>query len=790
MKKCYTLIFTLLFVSLCFAQNVTIESTINALQKDQLLFEKVFVHTNKTKYGLDDVIWFKTYVVTNDNKPSVKTTVLYVNLFSESGELIRTKNVLIQNGVGTGQFEIFGDVKKGTYYLQANTNYMKNFGEDNKYIQKIEIDEAAQTTTDTIVTYDLQVFPQGGYLLENVENTLGIKALINGKSIDYEGVIVNSKNKTITSFKNTHMGMAKTKFHYLPSETYKAIFKLNDTTIKVKLPKAKTTGLTLNTTKSNNTVLNLELKTNLESIKHSKTNYTLLFHQNNKLIDYVAVNVIDTSAVKLEINKAGFFNGVNTVTVFEKNVPVLERKFFVYKKDIKQKVSLDLLSTLSDSTVYKLKLKDSKVVSNISLSVLPENGAYKQMTTIESAFLLTPYIKGYVENPSYYFNTDNENRFQYLDLLLLTQGWTQYNTADYVNSLNPKYKYNFEEGFSLKGTVSPLKSNNLGLLAKNNQVVAETFLNNTPEFEFKNLLVYKGDSIKVSFLKGADKNIAEKPRNITFDTLVSNKKSLMYSFQKRYKKFQKAYTKEQKVGTLNLKDLNQLDEVSLKGKRRSKEAVLDKAFLDKYRRLVFNLGEYYKLDIPEKYTKNNMDIGTYLREYKGLKIINTPSGEQLTNGKEINNFGAVTLTAVSLDGVDLRKPNVTVLNLSQVFKIRMDEIDRIVFRPRPSRKSFDRIGIFTTDNYKKGIKELFKSYVFKNGYDKSKKYYNPVYDYTFKNENKTIDWKPNLITDTLGEVAFKIKKDDTSNECLFVIQGFTEQGRLISSIVTTNEIAY
>jgi hypothetical protein len=789
MKKRYTLIFALLFISLCFAQNKDIETTINALQKDQLLFEKVFVHTNKTKYTVDDVIWFKAYVVTNDNKPSVKTTVLYVSLFSESGKLVRTKNVLIQNGVGTGQFEVFGDVKKGTYYLQANTNYMKNFGEDNKYIQKIQIDKATVSTTN-IANYDIQVFPQGGYLLENIDNTLGLKALINGKNTDYTGVIVDSENKEIASFKNQYLGMAKVKFRYLPSERYQAIFKLKDTIIKVKLPEAKITGLTINTSKSTATTLKLELQTNLKSIKQSKTNYMLLFHQRNKLIDYVAVNFIDTAAVKLEIDKAGFLNGVNTVTVFKDNLPILERKFFVYKGKIKQELTLETLASRNDSTTYKIKLEGNKIKGNMSVSVLPESASYAQTTTTESAFLLTPYINGYIENPAYYFNADNANRFSHLDLLLLTQGWTQYTAADYIVAQNPKSKYNFEQGYTLSGTVTPLKSNNLGLLSKNNQVVAETFLNSTPEFEFKNLLVYKGDSIKVSFLIGADRNIAEKPRNISFDTLVDIKRNLIYNFEKDYVKFEKEYAEEQKVGALNLKDLNQLDEVSLKGKRKSKEAVLEKAFIDKYRRLVFNLGEYYKLDIPEKYIKNNMDIGAYLREYKGLKIISTPIGEQLTNGIVIDDFGRVRLTAVILDGVDLRKPGVTVLSLSQVFKIRMDEIDRLVFRPKTSSKSYDRIGIFTTDNYKKGVKELFKHYVFKNGYDTSKKYYNATYDYAFENESTAIDWKPNLVTDASGEVTFKIKEDDISNEHLFIVQGFTKQGQLISSIITRNGTVY
>ena len=119
---------------------------------------------------------------------------------------------------------------------------------------------------------------------------------------------------------------------------------------------------------------------------------------------------------------------------------------------------------------------------------------------IESAFLLTPYLKGYVENPAYYFNKNINNRLQHLDLLLLTQGWVAYNTEAFIKQINPESNYNFEQGFSLQGNVNPLKSNILALLSTDNQIVKETFLNGKHDFTFNNLLVYKGDSIKLSFL--------------------------------------------------------------------------------------------------------------------------------------------------------------------------------------------------------------------------------------------------------------------------------------------------
>ena len=51
-------------------------------------------------------------------------------------------------------------------------------------------------------------------------------------------------------------------------------------------------------------------------------------------------------------------------------------------------------------------------------------------TNIEAAFLLTPYLKGYIEKPSYYFNNTDRKKLIELDLLLLTQGWSKYDWND------------------------------------------------------------------------------------------------------------------------------------------------------------------------------------------------------------------------------------------------------------------------------------------------------------------------------------------------------------------------
>src|SRR5664279_3695879 len=68
-------------------------------------------------------------------------------------------------------------------------------------------------------------------------------------------------------------------------------------------------------------------------------------------------------------------------------------------------------------------------------------------STISSWFLLESDVRGPVEVPSYYFDPSNPDRLKDLDLLLLTQGWRDFEW---------KYKamiYPPENGFTISGRV-------------------------------------------------------------------------------------------------------------------------------------------------------------------------------------------------------------------------------------------------------------------------------------------------------------------------------------------------
>jgi hypothetical protein len=205
--------------------------------------------------------------------------------------------------------------------MQAYTNYMRNFGNENVFIQEIIIlNKKRENEHLSITKYDIQIFPEGGYLLEGVDNTIGIKSLINGNSYDYSGTIINSKNQEVTNFKSEHLGMTKCNFIYSEKEKYTALININDTILRIKIPLAQSKGPLLSI-KNKQKIINLKIITNNKSLEDLKTNkYHLLFHQRNKIIYLLEINSLDIS---LELEKKLFFNGVNSITLFKNNKPII-----------------------------------------------------------------------------------------------------------------------------------------------------------------------------------------------------------------------------------------------------------------------------------------------------------------------------------------------------------------------------------------------------------------------------------------------------------------------------------
>jgi hypothetical protein len=755
------------------------------MQKNPHLKEKVYVHTNKTSYFNDDVIWFKAYVGDSINLPSIETRVLEVELFDDQGNHVFDRKIAITGGTGHGQFELNDAVPPGKYYLRARTNYMRNFGEEYRYLQEIEIfgEKVTNRSTEEHINYEIQFLPEGGQLIEDVQNTLGIKATVNGRGIDFQGTIIDEEGKTVSTFSSEHEGMGKCSLVYEKGKTYLARIKVQDTHIEQALPKALAKGVSLQADNSDGENLKVYLKTNEGTFYDQVySNYKLLFHQDRQLFQLVSVARLDSITGLIETNKNIFLDGVITATLFANDEPIAERKFFIETDRKKPFVSLEKSSIDNDSITYTLLARgqNEKLMADLSVSVLSKTSEVADLNnTIKSSFLLTPYVKGHIENPGYYFNPSNEKRKEHLDLLLLTQGWTGYTLKEMIEKKSPIEKYAFETGFELKGKIDEdTKRKNVVLIPDNFRILDKAKLEGNPDFNFQNLDVFKGDTVRVAYQNWLGKII--KPEKIVYDT-VQKKTVATLNVPKRFKianaKNNAVYPSDKTNGTglvyttdnqlQNLDGIIGLDEVIVTEKQRDEKYFERRKIIEKYEPLVSNIGTYYDLPIPEvasKYNASLMDLiglqGYRLRtnnnvQYELLGPLSRKGPKTaylFINGRLMQ---PEELTSIQLHMKDIA--NIMVSNLGT---------SGVIFQ------------VFTAET----TIELFDRFVIKNGYDRAKKYYTPLstFEQSKPKDLLEIDWKPNLKTDEKGEVFFKILKNSKTRGLLFSIQGFSEKGHLIS----------
>jgi hypothetical protein len=112
-------------------------------------------------------------------------------------------------------------------------------------------------------------------------------------------------------------------------------------------------------------------------------------------------------------------------------------------------------------------------------------------STILSNLLLTSDLKGYVENPNYYFLNDNKDTRANLDLLMLTQGYRRFVWKQVLNNSYPANARQPQKGISLSGLINdmsgkPVPNAKVSLLTKNAGVaLSDTTADATGHFVLK-----------------------------------------------------------------------------------------------------------------------------------------------------------------------------------------------------------------------------------------------------------------------------------------------------------------
>lgn len=426
--------------------------------------EKVYLHIDRTIFKSGEDIWFKAYIIDFlTNKPSENTNNLHVELISPESNILQQRIIRIQKGTGNGDFRLNDSLPSGKYLIRAYTNYMRNFGSDLFFTKEINIinpteilekEDSIRFIQDRLF---IDFFPEGGSLVDDVNSIVAFKATNSiGNGINISGSIFTGSGDFVTTIESSNLGMGF--FQHKPSaeeEFYLVAKNNNINSTRVDLPQSFPTGIVIHSVKLENKKLFLKLLTNEKSLQlYKNKEFRLEISIRNlfaKQTNLKVTSVINNFLIPLD----NFPQGILKLTLFDPSgKPAAERLIFNFNdKEARLGISTDKdLYSLREPATLKLTLSGNESSkANLSLSVFDSKMSLdtsKYSSNIASWFLLESDIRGRIENPGIYFDVSNENRFEQMDLLLLTQGW-----RDFVWKYDTTKTFEHEIGFSVKGHV-------------------------------------------------------------------------------------------------------------------------------------------------------------------------------------------------------------------------------------------------------------------------------------------------------------------------------------------------
>ncbi len=481
--------------------------------------EKVYLHTDKDVYFATDTIWFSGYVENASYASEFdESNYIYVELISselyrdatswtnfskyEQSVVVRKKIKRINNHF-QGCIVVPELNSTGRAVIRAYTYWMLNRPAEYMFYKELELTNPmkdklvssmkekkikdkdrylrlgekapGETETEGIADkderYDVQFLPESGNYVRGLNSVIYVKAIgEGGAGVKIFGDIVDSDDNVVAEYSTDSLGFGRIDIPAVASENLYASVKdpYGYEGKKVKLPKAVTSGVTINGNMNVNGTDGFDQTDKAEftvAISEELLSNSLKVFLHNGSEPYYS-KPLDKATEAISLNLKSLTPGIHSVSVIDGAGNVYaERPFMVLPTE---KESLELSA---DKQEYKKReLVNLKIhvpqemldsTANFSVSVtdmgITDNC---EKTTMQSYMLMKSELKGYIENIDWYFNTgvSLSERMQRADMLMQTQGWRYYDTEKILHGKTDKPYFGREYIQTLFGKViNPLR---------------------------------------------------------------------------------------------------------------------------------------------------------------------------------------------------------------------------------------------------------------------------------------------------------------------------------------------
>ena len=503
---------TLFYALVCTVWNISAQSHKDIASVDSLATrverfgtglpqEKVYLHIDNTCYFVGDTIWYKAYVTRSDKGWLTDLSkIMYVELLTPDGYLVERQQLKMEDGTAHGAFTLTDSLYAGYYELRAYTRWMLNFGRyehpHSKYTENMFYNKqmakdffrdydklysrvfpvfdhpketghyAKDMTLRPMRRYykarkgkpeiDLRFYPEGGHLIEGTDGHVAFE--INdeeGKHLEAELSIIDSDGKEVARTRTLNRGRGVfTLTDMKPDDKYKARLHYQDYDYEVKLPEVEKEGYALHVERKDRV-----LRMIIQGTNESKEELGIQIPCNGVSKAFRKLSPADMRKDTVDIFWASLPTGVNQITVFNGEGRIYaDRLFFVNHHDYDQPL-INIEGIKQEYTPFELIELRMKLFrhhdADVSLAIrdhATDETTYDNGTML-TEMLLASEIKGFVENPGWYFEADDSLHRHALDLLMMVQGWRRHDWRMMAGLEHTQFEFLPEKIQTLSGSV-------------------------------------------------------------------------------------------------------------------------------------------------------------------------------------------------------------------------------------------------------------------------------------------------------------------------------------------------
>ena len=458
----YNFLFVLIFLfqaSCVFAQEK--ESFTPLCEQNVFLFqEKLHLHTDRDHYLAGDTVWLRAHCVdARSHRPVAESRYVYVELHDDEGKLARRIKLLARDGRYAGYLPLPADAG-GDYALVAYTLFMANQGSDYFFKKPISVAplrpdaKVGARTERRIGAFDVQFFPEGGYLIDDIRCRVAFKALADdGLSVEVEGVIRNARGEVVDSIRSLHAGMGCAAFTPRDGERYYA---------ECSIPSGQTRRFELPATDNDACVLR---------VLSEEERFTVQVLARRPLPEGLSLALLcrgnllyretwEPQRPALVFEREGIPGGVLQLLLLDAEGNALSERLLFNRSEERARVSLAAAGERAPRRKQTLTVEvrnpdGSPAEGDFSLAVTARAAVPRpEGASICATLLLTSELRGYIEDPDWYFDSAHAAAETALDALLMTQGWRRYDVPALLRGERPALHYPLEAGQEIAGRIN------------------------------------------------------------------------------------------------------------------------------------------------------------------------------------------------------------------------------------------------------------------------------------------------------------------------------------------------